>query len=133
MIHKKSRKKIKSLKGGVCTKLNDVHLFSQGYAHSRGVPLNILDLCRVWVNGGNTVCIAEGKRQIDTLYLSKGPTDNFYNHIHLYDFNNPTGYCGVKDKFTNDKGGLVIKDNNIVSICYKFHEMLSNNEGLSRL
>jgi hypothetical protein len=111
MIHKKSKRirkkntknKRKSMKGGSCMTLGVESLGLGGYANSYGVPLNVLEFCTLWVNGGNHVCLDQGPNQTDTLYLSKGPYHNNRNHIHLFRFKDGI-HCGLKDKRTGQEG-----------------------------
>ena len=99
------RNKRKSLKGGGCISLGVRELAPGGYANMYGVPLNVLEFCTFWVINGNNVCLDQGGRQTDTLYLSKGPMHDSTNHIHLFNFKDGVK-CGVKDKRTNQTGTL---------------------------
>ena len=99
--HKKSSKKTlnqRHQKGGGCLNVSN----SLDYLKGFGVPHAIIVFCELWVRRGGNICLDQGERQKDTLYLSQGHVHSDTNHIHLFDFksgvNNDTASAEARDK-----------------------------------
>ena len=75
-----------------------------------GIPREIIEFCRLWVEYGENVCLDQGENQKDTLYLSLGSVHDSANHIHLYKFNDVgplSATAEAKDKRSKTKNLLV--------------------------
>ena len=49
------------------------------------MPDDIIKFCKYWIEEcGGVVCLDQGSRQKDTIYLSLGSSHSSQNHIHLF-------------------------------------------------
>ena len=84
---------------------------------------NIIEFCNLWIHHGGNVCLNQGKKQGDSIYLSLHQLHDSNNHIHLYNFKSD-GTASAKDKKTGQIQNNLRFNNNTYNILGKQFEML---------